>query len=601
MRMRLRHARLWCKWINWQWLSVVLVSACSFDRQPLFEPVNGDAGILTPVTAGTGTAGKPIGSGGQSGGGSGTVVYGDASVDIDSETPGDAATPGDAGAPTCQPGSVMSCSGGVAMTCNASGETYDSVPCGTPGCASDGTRCNACQPAQTSCRGTELVACGADGRVARTETCSLGCGAAGGGTPACFACMPGNAMCSDANSLRLCGADGQWAISACTQGCDTDLNQCSDGRLVPTNLPDDVCLATNTDDYDITTDSELDSDKGCWQVIPQGDGMPDICVFEVGKLQVREGITLRIKGSRAVALVATKDAKIDGVVSVSAVGVTAGPGVARSGAGTGGTATSGTVSQTLLDNAAGGGGGHGTPGAAGGTAMLTCSGGNCTLTGGAGGGTYSNQQIVPLQGGSSGGLNSVVNTTPKDAAGGGGGALQLIACRSLTLGANSVIEANGGGGSGGTFVQATGSGMGAGARGDTLGGGAGGGSGGAILIQARALSVKDGAIIVANGGGGGSGAGIDGNTRANGMPGADGQRSTKAAAGGRAVADSLPGGAGGAVEAPVAGGASTRLAEAAGGGGGAVGRIRIETGSGTAVLDGGVVSPTATIGRTEFR
>ena len=165
--------------------------------------------------------------------------------------------------------------------------------------------------------------------------------------------------------------------------------------------------------------------------------------------------------------------------------------------------------------------------------------------------SYGTPEIVPLVGGSTGGSGSF-------GAGAGGGAVQLVAGGQFSLGAGVYINVGGGGGQ--PAVSSN--------FGDNS---SGGGSGGSILIEAKGVQISG--ILAANGGGGG---GVSA-TGTNGTPDA------KPAPGGAKTGDGA-GGAGGA-------GASIDGATPAsvdpgpvGGGGGGVGRIRINSASGAAVI-----------------
>ena len=165
--------------------------------------------------------------------------------------------------------------------------------------------------------------------------------------------------------------------------------------------------------------------------------------------------------------------------------------------------------------------------------------------------SYGTPEISPLVGGSTGGSGSF-------GAGAGGGAVQLVAGGQFSLGAGVYINVGGGGGQPAVSSNV----------GDNS---SGGGSGGSILIEAKGVQISG--ILAANGGGGGG-------VSASGM---NGTPDAKAAPGGAATGVGA-GGAGGA-------GASIDGATPAsvdpgpvGGGGGGVGRIRINSTSGAAVI-----------------
>lgn len=411
-------------------------------------------------------------------------------------------------------------------------------------------------------------------------------------------------MCVGDEVMR-CDADAQWRTERCADGCDETIGLCQGGRVVPSNLPNDTCAAPTGAERDIESDLEIDTDSNCSSVVTQTDGMPAICVLVFGELRIREGVTVRVTGSRALALVATHSLRVEGTLSVSARGASEGPGSAAGGMGVGGTAVGrlmgGVAPGQWVDlpaNAAGGGGGHATLGAPGGGAPGQCGPGLACTAAGGGGEVYGNDVLVPLIGGAAGGRNSAASWSSRHGEpGGGGGALELVGCEELELGEHAIIEAGGGGGGGGSPGTED-------SDSDTPGAGAGGGSGGAILIQARVLTVTPGAMLVANGGGGGGGASrgngpAAADARAGGQ-GQDGQRGSTPAAGGLGAGTSMTGGGGGALIAPGAGGSAERRAQAAGGGGGSAGRIRIELAGGQLDLNDLVVSPAATVGRVGY-
>ena len=142
----------------------------------------------------------------------------------------------------------------------------------------------------------------------------------------------------------------------------------------------------------------------------------------------------------------------------------------------------------------------------------------------------------PLVGGSAGGVSFLTNGGEPN----GGGALQLVAGKSIVVGASGAISLPGGGGDRGDAQISGPGGYGAG----------GGGSGGALLVEAPSVRV-DGTLAANGEAGGGTGDGA--------APGAF----------------------------------RTTEARAAEGGGGGAGRIRINTRSGHAVITG-VVSPAMT-------
>lgn len=181
----------------------------------------------------------------------------------------------------------------------------------------------------------------------------------------------------------------------------------------------------------------------------------------------------------------------------------------------------------------------------------------------------------PLVGGSAGGVSFLTNGGEPN----GGGALQLVAGKSIVVGASGAISLPGGGGDRGDAQISGPGGYGAG----------GGGSGGALLVEAPSVRV-DGTLAANGGAGGGTGDGA--------APGAFGTTEARAAEGGggqmhggNGSSSTVMNGGNGSCDGALDG----RFGDppAASGGGGGAGRIRINTRSGHAVTTG-VVSPAMT-------
>jgi hypothetical protein len=564
-------------------------AACSFDTQPLFDSRT----LVSSADAGTGHANNADSADAatsESGVSSSDGAIAIMPIDVSSMD-----------ASVCKPGAVIACNGGAEVTCNAQGNAVSALRCPT-GCNSAGTACNACTAGIASCMdATTLLHCTADGKPGAAESCSAGCHAASAGASAtCNACTPGKTSCQG-NDLSQCSADGQISSTVtCPSGCDAKNAQCMGSRVVPSNLPPDACATQSTSDRNFSgTVASLDSDNDCMQVVQQADGAPELCIIRYRDFGVPVGTTVRVHGSRAMVLLATRNWKLEGTVSVSAQADQAGPGSTSTGAGVGHDAV-GMIddmqddSSDLPANAGGGGAGYAQPGAAGGGGLAKCGQHLPCTDPGAGGAVYGSELGVPLWGGSNGGRNSAAESSSLQATpGGGGGALQLVACADFELGESALIDASGGGGAGGNPGTASNSSA-------TPGAGAGGGSGGTILIEALQLSVHDGARIAANGGGGGGGAirATAGGDATAGQPGQDGQlQSTPAAGGAAGGGNSQSGGVGGANDPPGAGGDVSSEDAAAGGGGGAAGRIRLNTRSGSVDGVGLVASPPSSLGQ----
>jgi hypothetical protein len=359
---------------------------------------------------------------------------------------------------------------------------------------------------------------------------------------------PAAVDCLDNRTLRTRCGDEEDVLEACPWGCRSDSPGPRCGRLVPAGG------AVVPEDLDPTGLSEqvlsgiIDGDSG------EIDGTPATSFKQVGSVAVFRFSNLRIGtvqlvGTRAIALVASGELSIDGVIDVRGscgdnAGPDPGPGGRRGGneqAGSGDGAGSGDDGS----NQGGGGAGHGGAGGTGGGGLL-------------GGLPANDPQITLLVGGAGGGGGKTSD------GGGGGGAIQLVSDRSITIGALAGINAGGCGGGGGD--------------GNADAGGGGGGAGGTILLEAPVIEIAG--VLAVNGGSGGNRnngegvAGVLGRTRASGPSG---------------------GGLGGAASAfDGASGTGVGSNQDNGGGGGGVGRIRLVTGTGASfelVRSGATLSP----------
>ena len=225
-----------------------------------------------------------------------------------------------------------------------------------------------------------------------------------------------------------------------------------------------------------------------------------IAVLTVRGLTVASGSSLRLIGSRPVAIAVYGDALIEGSIDASAAGDAPGAGADVScDSSTGGNGSG----NSLFGGGGGGGGGFGTPGGAGGTGD--------GARAGAGGAARGGESLVPLVAGCGGGIGGGCSARAA-----GGGAVQLSVSGRISV--SGAIRANGAAG-----IRGCGS----------EGGGSGGGSGGAILLEARAIDALP-LALEAHGGNGGDASGSGG----------DGATATTLA-GGRGEAHRLNGGGGG--------------------------------------------------------
>jgi hypothetical protein len=288
-----------------------------------------------------------------------------------------------------------------------------------------------------------------------------------------------------------------------------------------------------------------------------------VAVFRFASLDVPAGVTVSATGVLPFALVTDGPITIEGIFDLTlmcmprfpnaggGMGAMAGSDAIGSGGGSGGAS----------DNTTGGGGGG--YGGAGGT------GGRSTGPGASGGQTFGDAMITVLAGGGGGGGGGASSTGD---GGAGGAGIQLASNRSITIAGSGGINAGGCRGRGAISQNA----------------GGGGGAGGTVLLEAPTVSIA-GAIAV-NGGGGGAG----GDCAGGGTMGAQhGQLSRSAALGGPACGAGNGSGGNGGASTTLAG-ASATSSNHSGGGGGGVGRIRIDTKTGSADTMGSVMSPDLT-------
>jgi hypothetical protein len=398
-----------------------------------------------------------------------------------------------------------------------------------------------------------------------------------------------------------------FSCDACAFGCDASGLACRPPAF--SNVSADVVEgATARLVIERGVEAELDTDTGAMGSLrPGGAGIRNgvgfypgtsttPSVLTVATLTLEERARLRLRGTRAVVIVASGDVVIDGTIDASAGCRDGAARCAGPGGGTGGYVERMTVvaaggcgpgldgraigSRTDVgfrySNCFGGGGGaHGQAGARG---APPGPGGDPGALGGAIDGC-GGDSLAPLVGGSGGGAARVGGE-----GGGGGGAVQIASATRIEIGERGAVLASGAGGAGAGFVNVY-----PGSRGayPVGGGGGGGGAGGGILLEAPVVAVSFGAVLVANGGAGG-GSSTEG-TRV--YDGEDGRPDEEPARGGTPGVDCDPsdacgrGGDGGSL-------VSTPTEGQYGGGGGGAGRIRIRaTTVGLSVDAGAIVSP----------
>jgi hypothetical protein len=295
---------------------------------------------------------------------------------------------------------------------------------------------------------------------------------------------------------------------------------------------------------------------------------PEVAVLHTRAFTVSSGATVRVLGTRPLAVVAGDRVIVSGLIDASARSTTPGgggfPAAMGPGAGAAGMANSG-------NDGGGGGAGYGKNGGNG------ADGGNGSnkAVGGGNGMATDGPEIMLLLGGSGGGVGSLGGCSSPTAGGAGGGAVELFSVVSVEIDVSAVLDVGGGGGAGGSVCVSD----------DSAGGG--GGSGGAIVLQSPLVNVFG--TLAANGGGGGGGA----SNLGGGGPGQDATETTMAAMGGGAGDTGATNGGNGGV-----GNTNAQSAMAAqnngGGGGGAVGRIRIL--HRMPLTSGGTITPPASVG-----
>lgn len=380
-----------------------------------------------------------------------------------------------------------------------------------------GTRVDAapeCEPDQAQCSGEALTVCGPDGRFVRYDVPNGGplgepVSITLDGYPCPLGCHATEARCNDvapSNGLTRALDTADVGLS----GVDVLLDDTSGDIIVSTNAgaPNGEIVIVEPGGDEIAVPAE---------VITQVDG-PDIVVLKVRTFTVREGVHLKLAGTKAIAIVSHLDVYIAGHVNLSGTNVGAGA------------SQNSTCNVALAPGPGGGGGNYGRGGDA--------------SNGSAGGANLEVLQpgLIPLQGGCSNYL------------GVGGGAIQIVSRTKIALSPNGLINVSGRQGSGlvsgGTLYAF------------------GGGSGGGVVLEAPSIVFALGSRVAGRGGGGAA-ANATNNTHAAGTAG-DADLSATSIPGGMCTGCGT-GGSGGTESTPPGSGSGisgTTLA----GGGGAVGR-----------------------------
>jgi len=384
------------------------------------------------------------------------------------------------------------------------------------------------QPSSVTCddRG-HIVTCDADNNVTGDVACPLGC--AGSDPPAC-------AQMEVTNDLTR-------FLSDAAEGVDM--------------------VFPNGTSYVLASNGEVTINNASVSVASEVVNGMRVFAFKSLKIdgQLLTHRNTQDFGGPSIVFVVAGDVEITGLVDVSALRWSWGPGALDPSVADPCEGGEGGKDNTLASLKGGGGGAGGYhEGAAGGASP--------TFPGGAGGADTYDDTLVPLRGGCAGGQSGGGGYSGP---GGGGGAIQITSATRITITEVGAIDASGGGGS---MVPSY-----AGFA------GAGGGGGGAILLEAPTIVLSGAEVVLSTkgGGGGGNGDNIDGTDQAIGE---DGGLGPDPALGGYYGAGYLRGGNGGTADiAPTAGPASPDRGGTGGGGG--VGQTRFITRDGNVTIENG--------------
>lgn len=438
--------------------------------------------------------------------------------------------------------------------CTEDADCFGTQTCGEAGLCTSDTVCTpptsaACEPGDfLGCEDADTArVCGADGATQAAASCGgLGCNADAG---RCNECAAGEATCAG-GSIETCGTDGVVASTeSCALGCTTFGARCK--TIEPEWIPD-ACETPATDELAIslTTLINTDLDASCTGGVVAQTGGPEICVVRHHTISIAGSVS--VTGSRPIAFVSDGALDVIGTLDVSAKGTVSGPGGGK------------RVSGARPTVGGGGGAGGKLNGAVGGAI------GEFGTNGGQGGLVFDQLGVVSFEGGQRAAKPQFCAFDQHcPTGGGGGGALMLVSCGGKVR-VSGTIDAGGGGGIGGGDSNPE--------AGISIFGGAGGGAGGYVVLQGAEVEVTGG--VFANGGGGGGGCSTN---NCVGIAGQDGAVRGAGGRGGAPLGDGAKGGNGtGVANLPNPEAGQNAANVSPGGGGGSSGRLQIYTPQGVA-------------------
>ena len=341
-----------------------------------------------------------------------------------------------------------------------------------------------CTPNEfAQCRGDEALSCNATGTDYESTSCPLGCQDGVG----CRVCQPNETVCAN-GAVQTCDAGGTVVqTETCALGCFEDQPRCRE--VAPSNgLAAVIDQVPNAPDVVLencsfnTTNGQVAADPAPAALMPSAfvpnGARPSIRVFVGHNVLLRNcrGVST---SNNPLAIVATGTLTIEGRLRVDG----------QVGGVTNGTCKGGqgfyydTTSNTVRSNGSGGGG-NATAGGRGGNIA--------NQPGGAGGIVIGNDELVPLQGGCASGGVDVFDppdvSTYSSIGSTGGGAVQLVSRHQIVI--NGAVDVRGTSGIG----EQCGTGLGSCNW--------GGGGGGSALLEAPVVTIAASGSLIAKGGSG---------------------------------------------------------------------------------------------------